>query len=150
MQNVLRIIDANANRAFEGLRVMEDLARFALDHAELAEGCKRARHDLQAALKSVPGGRLGLLAVRDTPGDVGTSIKVEGSEGVRATPGALAAAAGSRTTEALRAIEEGMKLAAPVAASQVEGVRYRVYELDKRLGLALGTGRRPSGDCACW
>jgi thiamine-phosphate pyrophosphorylase len=143
VQSVLRIIDANANRALEGLRVMEDLARFALDHADLAEGCKRARHDLQAALKAMPGGRLGLLAARDTPGDVGTSIKAEGSEGVRTKPGAMAAAAASRATEALRAIEEGMKLAAPNAAAQVEGVRYRVYELDKRLGLALGTGRAP-------
>lgn len=144
VQSVLRIIDANANRAAEGLRAMEDLARFALDHAELAEGCKRARHDLRAALQGVPGGRLALLAARDTPGDVGTSIKAEGSEGVRHSAGALAAAAASRVAEALRAVEEGLKLeggGAGASAAAVEGVRYRVYELDKRLGLALGTGR---------
>src|SRR4051812_45389320 len=104
MQSALRIIDANANRVAEGLRVMEDVARFGLDHAELAALCKGARHDLQVALEGVPGGRLGLLASRDTPGDVGTSIKAEGTEMVRASLNAVAAAAAGRVMEGLRAI----------------------------------------------
>ncbi|HZW06797.1 MAG TPA: thiamine phosphate synthase, partial [Phycisphaerales bacterium] len=141
MQSALRMIDANANRAAEGLRVMEDVARFALDHAELAALCKGARHDLRSALEGVPGGRLGMLASRDTPGDVGTSIKAEGTETVRASLNAVAAAAAGRVMEGLRAIEETAKVVAPAAAGAVERVRYRVYEIDKRLGLALGTGR---------
>ena len=36
VMSVLRLIDANANRAREALRVMEDAARFLLDDAELA------------------------------------------------------------------------------------------------------------------
>ena len=142
MQSVLRIIDANANRAAEGLRVMEDVARFGLDHAELAALCKGARHDLRSALEGVPGGRLGMLASRDTPGDVGTSIKAEGTETVRESLNAVAAAAAGRVMEGLRAIEEAAKVVAPGGlAGSVEKVRYRVYEIDKRLGLALGTGR---------
>ncbi|HYD00509.1 MAG TPA: hypothetical protein VEB22_04725, partial [Phycisphaerales bacterium] len=141
MDSALRIIDANANRVAEGLRVMEDAARFGLDHAELTALCKRARHDLRAVLESVPGGRLGLLASRDTPGDVGTSIKAEGSETVRGSLHAVVAAAAGRATEGLRAIEESLKLTGPHGAgARIESVRYRVYELDKRLGLALGTG----------
>ena len=35
-----RVIDANANRAREALRVMEDLARFILDDAALTERTK--------------------------------------------------------------------------------------------------------------
>lgn len=145
MRAELRIIDANANRAAEGLRVMEDIARFALDHPELAGGLKQARHELQTALDAVPGGRLALLVSRDTPGDVGTDIKAEGTETGRGSLHALAGAAGGRTTQALRAIEEALKLAAPgtTAAERVERLRYRVYEYEKRLGLALGTGRTP-------
>lgn len=143
MQPELRIIDANANRAAEGLRVMEDVARFALDHTRLVGEFKQARHDLQSALASVPGGRLSLLASRDTPGDVGTGIKADGTETVRSSLHAVAAAAGGRTTQALRAIEEAIKLVAPGAAAAVEHVRYRVYEAEKQLGLALGTGRAP-------
>lgn len=138
---MLRIIDANANRASEGLRVMEDLARFALDHAELAEAVKRERHALRAALSGVPGGRLGLVAWRDTPGDVGRSIKADG-EGERASLAALAAAAAGRSAEGLRAIEEALKAVAPGEAwKDVEASRYRVYELDKQLTTGLGTGR---------
>lgn len=144
MQSALRIIDANTNRAAEGLRVMEDMSRFGLDHARLASGFKQARHDLQLAIEAIPGGRLALLASRDTPGDVGTSIKAEGTETARTTLNAIAAAAAGRTTQALRAIEEAMKLVSPgSAAASVEHVRYRVYELEKQLGIALGTGRAP-------
>jgi hypothetical protein len=35
---ILRIIDANRNRALEALRVLEDLARFAVGDPVLAEG----------------------------------------------------------------------------------------------------------------
>jgi len=142
--SALRIIDANANRAAEGLRVMEDLARFALDHTDLAAEFKQARHHLQTALAAVPGGRLALIAARDTPGDVGTHITAQGTETDRQSLSALAAAAGNRTTQALRAIEESLKLLAPGdAPSRVEQTRYRVYEAEKRLSLALGTGRAP-------
>lgn len=145
MQSPLRMIDANANRAAEGLRVMEDVARFGLDHPVLSGLCKRVRHDLRTALAGLPGGRLGLLAARDTPGDVGTSIKAEKTELARGSLNAVTASAGGRVMEALRAVEEGAKLVEQGGrvAAAVEGLRYRVYEIDKQLGLALGTGRAP-------
>ena len=54
----------------------------------------------------------------------------------------IAIAAGKRAGEALRAIEECAKLS-PVsdAAAEAKALRYRVYDLEKRLTLALGTGR---------
>ena len=142
--SAFRIIDANANRAAEGLRVMEDLARFALNHEALAAAFKHGRHDLQSVLAAIPGGQLALLASRDTPGDVGTQIKAEGTETTRTSLNALAAAAGGRTTQALRAIEEALKFAAPGdSSSRIELIRYRTYEAEKKLSLALGTGRAP-------
>jgi thiamine-phosphate pyrophosphorylase len=46
MHDALRIIDANFNRSREGLRVMEEYARFCLADASLTERCKTLRHDL--------------------------------------------------------------------------------------------------------
>jgi thiamine-phosphate pyrophosphorylase len=42
---VLRILDANANRAREALRVIEDYARFALDDERVCGSLKQLRHD---------------------------------------------------------------------------------------------------------
>lgn len=140
-----RIIDASANRAREALRVMEDAARFGLDDASLCADLKHARHALTAALEAAAaplGGPLALLASRDTPGDVGTSISTD-RESSRAGLGEIAAAACARLTEALRSIEECAKVAAPAAAAQVEQLRYRAYELERRLMTALRAGRAP-------
>ena len=42
----LRMLDANLNRAMEGLRVVEDYCRFALNDAHLTRRCKELRHNL--------------------------------------------------------------------------------------------------------
>jgi len=137
----LRIIDANANRAREALRVMEDAARFLLDHRDLCADLKSLRHDLAAAL--LPLNERGLLvAARDTPGDVGVRISTA-AEGARASMAEVATAAGKRLTEALRTIEEAAKTipdfarTAPPLGSAIESIRYRAYDLERSLALAL-------------
>lgn len=140
-----RLIDAAANRAREALRVMEDLARFVLDDADLCADLKSLRHDLAAALRAGPD-PLALLASRDTPGDVGTTISTD-AEYHRPNLPAVAAAASKRLTEALRSIEEcfkvdgGQSADGDRGAKAIEALRYRAYTVEKRLLLALGTGR---------
>src|SRR5947208_10810251 len=68
----LRILDANANRAREALRVIEDFARFGLDDAELSAALKQLRHDFAG---SISGFVADAVLHRDTPGDVGTLNK---------------------------------------------------------------------------
>ncbi|MDO4558150.1 MAG: Clp protease N-terminal domain-containing protein, partial [Planctomycetia bacterium] len=70
-----RILDAAGNRAREAIRVLEDHARFVLDHPYLTERLKRLRHELCAAIDQLPLAER--LAARDTPGDVGTRITTE-------------------------------------------------------------------------
>lgn len=145
MPSPLRIIDANANRAREALRVMEDAARFLLNDAGLSADLKELRHDLASALSGVPN----LELHRDTPGDVGTQIQTQ-AEGNRADATHVVIAAGKRLTEALRSIEEYTKLLPPLSASptsagrgeppvssKTEQFRYRAYELERRLHLAV-------------
>jgi thiamine-phosphate pyrophosphorylase len=142
MNPAARIIDANANRAREALRVMEDTARFALDNAPLTALLKQLRHDLQAAMALLPLDRAALVLSRDTEADVGVPIKTK-SELSRADLGHAAAAAASRLTEALRSLEEAAKtLPAPQAAAAFESLRYRAYTADKELTQALNAPRR--------
>ena len=137
MPHLARIVDANANRAREATRVLEDVARFALADAGLATEAKTLRHDLTAALSVLPSGWLG--ASRDTPADVGTDVRTAAETERAGLPG-VATAAGKRLGEALRVIEEMLKTIDPDAAGVVEGLRYRAYELERGVLTRLGGG----------
>ena len=139
MPNVLRIIDANANRAREAMRVLEEAARFILNDEDLSSAFKCLRHDVAAALRAIDG----LEDNRDTPGDVGTRISTD-REQKRADVLGVVTAAGKRLGEALRTIEEYAKMLGEPACAlggAVELMRYRAYELERRLKTALTTGR---------
>ncbi len=152
MPGLSRVIDANTNRAREALRTLEDVARFTLASEPLAAGLKAARHDLRTALEAAGLDPLLLAAGRDTPGDVGTDLTGTG-EASRGDAQGLAVAAGKRAGEALRVLEEALKTL-PASSGQanpgraarapwalVKDLRYRVYDLEQRVALALGTGR---------
>ena len=135
--SVLRILDANLNRAREALRVVEDYARFHLDDAALCAELKQLRHDLAAASAGWAGEA---VLHRDTPGDVGTSATTA-SEGVREDLAAVVTAAGKRLGEALRTIEEYLKIESPADAARVELLRYHFYDVEMRVARTL----RPAG-----
>jgi thiamine-phosphate pyrophosphorylase len=144
---VLRLIDANANRASEGLRVLEDFARFVLCSARLSQECKQLRHALRAALTPVDGAAA-LLRARDTESDVGTgsvrgaqrvASEVAASERRREGPVDVARAEAARVGEALRALEEACKLVdgGANASEACKGLRYRAYDAGRDIVLAL-------------
>jgi thiamine-phosphate pyrophosphorylase len=125
----LRILDANANRAREALRVAEDYARFALDSPRLTEALKSLRHRLREALDAFGLPADALLAARDTPADVGTALATE-PELRRANAADVARAAFKRLEEALRSLEEYGKTVSVEAARAVAAIRYAAYELE--------------------
>ena len=127
---ILRLLDANFNRAREALRVLEDFARFILDDRSLSAAAKDLRHDLRAGLAQLPQDLL--LAARDTPGDVGTSITTS-AETTRPDAQAVVVAAGKRLSEALRCLEEYSKIDSPPIAALIEALRYRAYDLEKTI-----------------
>lgn len=124
----LRILDAEFNRAREGLRVLEEHARFVLDDSALTQRLKALRHDL-VALEPRLAGRPA-LEWRDTRHDVGTTASVP-TEIHRGTPVDVAAAAARRLGESLRCIEEYGKLIDAGAAEAVEALRYRLYIIEQ-------------------
>jgi thiamine-phosphate pyrophosphorylase len=126
------MLDANANRAREALRVMEDVARFALNDERLSRELKALRHALRDALASLPAGWI--EAGRNVRDDVGTAISTA-NERSRRNLAEVATAAGKRLSESLRSIEECLKIVDERAAGDVEQLRYRAYELEARLAL---------------
>jgi thiamine-phosphate pyrophosphorylase len=138
MSAAARIIDANANRAREAMRVMEDAARFALNDATLAQRLKALRHELRRAVSALPEGWL--VANRDVEGDVGKDVSTE-AERSRAGYADVIAAAGARLGEALRSIEETMKMIDPAGAGAVEQLRYEGYAIAGTLESRMATGR---------
>ena len=137
-----RLVDANANRVREGLRTLEDLARFVLDASDLARDLKTIRHEITEAAAR----RVGPTATpRDTAGDVGTEHMTDGE---LARPGlvAVAEAAGGRVTEGCRSLEEAAKVldVGGRVASALQSARYAAYDLAAAVTAAVARGR-PSG-----
>lgn len=126
MNSILRILDANLNRAREGVRVIEEWCRFALDNPDLAEKCKIMRQEL--ATWHV----ITLKQARDTPGDTGTSLS-HPQEEQRSDIQAVLQANISRVQEALRVLEEYGKLHDPEMGKSFKQMRYQIYSLESEL-----------------
>ncbi|MCT7949390.1 thiamine phosphate synthase [Ancylothrix sp. C2] len=123
---VFRILDANLDRAREGLRILEEWCRFGLNNSSFAAECKEMRQEL-AKWHSPE-----LRAARDTLGDVGTALS-HPQEERRASITDLLQANFSRVEEALRVLEEYGKLYHPQMGSIFKQMRYRVYNLESSL-----------------
>ncbi len=142
MDNVLRILDANFNRAREALRVMEDYARFVLDDASLSRRIKQARHDLRNAFPGFV--RDSLVRHREIVHDVGRGITTE-AERQREASSDVVIAACRRLSEALRTMEEYAKTFDRDVAAKLEQLRYAGYELERHLTITLQARDRLGG-----
>ena len=123
---VWRILDANFDRAREGLRIIEEWCRFALNDQGMANECKQMRQDL--GLWHTPE----IRAARDTAGDVGTAL-THPREEQRTGIEQLLQANLCRVQEALRVLEEYSKLHSSSMSSDCKQMRYRVYTLESNL-----------------
>ena len=123
---IYRILDANLDRAREGLRIIEEWCRFGINNQQLAQECKQLRQEL-AKWHS-----LELRQARDTPADVGTELS-HPQEEQRDSINNLLQANICRTQEALRVLEEYGKLYQPEMSLACKQIRYRVYTLESNL-----------------
>ena len=127
-----RILDASANRAAEGLRVVEDYVRFVLDDSHLTQLLKQLRHEVARTCGEIP--HVWRCAARDTQHDVGTEIATD-SESRRADAWEVCLASFERSKQSLRSLEEFSKVDSPELARQFEAQRYRLYTLEKAIGI---------------
>lgn len=124
-----RALDANLNRIAEGLRVIEEYSRFGEPQPELAGELRRLRHDVRTL-----GERLdepGRLLQARAAADFGAAYV----EGAHADPAAVRAANWKRVQEGLRVLEEFLRWLVPALAPEAKVLRYRAYELERRVEL---------------
>jgi thiamine-phosphate pyrophosphorylase len=121
-----RILDANLDRAREGLRIVEEWCRFGLEDSALTEECKNLRQAI--AGWHTPE----IRAARDTPTDPGT-VLTHPQEAQRSDIQQVLVANLSRVQEALRVLEEYGKIHSPQMGEAFKQMRYRVYTLESRL-----------------
>jgi thiamine-phosphate pyrophosphorylase len=126
----LRIIDANLNRIGEGLRVLEEYARLALNDAGLTGRLKDLRHrmiHIDAELQQQ------LLRARDAAGDVGADLTVEGQEKPQDFTGTIVANA-RRVQESLRVMEElAREPGIGLETETYRQARFTMYTIEKEL-----------------
>ena len=137
------MIDANLNRASEGLRVLEDIARFLLNDAVLSLRLKSIRHNLIEETKLLS---IELLSQRDSEHDVGGSAEDVIARGSEQNEGALkqsyqnvadlVTANAKRVEESLRVIEETARLpdlTSILDSAKLERLRFTLYTLEQSL-----------------
>jgi len=136
------MIDANLNRSSEGLRVLEDVARFLLNDAALSQRLRTLRHDLAQETKSLSAW---LLSQRDSEHDVGhphpiqfppeerePNMKTTSLQGLLD----LVTANAKRVEESLRVVEELAKLpeiSSMLNSASFEQARFALYTLERDL-----------------
>lgn len=144
VREIYRILDANLNRAREGLRVLEEIARFVLEDPGLTARLKELRHGLTGQAGRLPGGHQDLVGSRDAAGDVGAESWTSGEKTRESLPG-LAAANFKRVQEAARVLEEFGKLLGP-AAEGFKKLRFEAYVLEQEMLARLQTQGQARGN----
>jgi len=129
-----RILDANYNRAAEGIRTLEEIARFRANASSQQLELKSLRHQLAAAVQLLPAEQL--LRSRCAAGDVGADNTLD-SEQSRTSVEAIQRAAAQRVQQALRSLEEFSKPLNAEASLAFAKIRYAAYDLLARIQLQL-------------
>ena len=131
--SALRIADANANRCSEGLRVLEDIARFVLDNSDLASLLKELRHNIAKAVGKGLDDYVLMLSARRSEEDVGYKPSEDIAD--RSDLVELVVANAKRVQQSLRVLEELGRL--PYfkiqATAFFQSARYRCYQIEQQL-----------------
>ena len=127
-----RIIDANLDRIGEGLRLLEDVARFLLNDNHLTEQLKTMRHEL---LRGDWPFHQQLIQSRDSDGDIGMDIEARGEPNQRELTITVMANA-RRVQESLRVLEELAKtpdITPQMDSDKFKHARFSLYSIEQTL-----------------
>lgn len=129
MNEYFRIIDANLNRASEGLRVLEDILRFKYNNLDLTEAFKILRHSTRKVNISL---QLKCINSRDSYNDVGLIVSQKNKLDNKSTLFELIISNFKRVEESYRVIEENLKIIGKYELSkEIENFRFQIYSLEK-------------------
>ena len=135
----LRMVDANANRALEGILVCEEIVRFGLESPRMFRRLRTLRHAVGQAVRRLPVAPADLLRARHSRRDIGRRVF-----GSRASSlDGLLLMNFQRAKEALRTLEECTRLLAPRQTAAFQLLRFRTYEAECDVLLLLAALRDP-------
>ena len=142
---IAQLIDANLDRAREGLRVMEDWCRFGLKRSDFSVQIKDWRQQLGLHHHNI------YRKARFTSKDPALGVS-HLLQNVRSTPEAVFIANSARVQEALRVVEEFTRLTDPKLCKIASKIRYETYEIEiKVLNTSEGIKRRKAlTDCSVY
>ena len=133
-QKLFQIIDANLNRAREGLRVCEDIVRFAIGNKAIAKSLKLVRHSVtDTALRSKKVPLKKLVEARDTEKDTLRAVDLKRLK--TADTMDIFMSNIQRTKESLRVLEECCKPVDEDTSRGYRRLRFRVYDIERKLTL---------------
>lgn len=120
---LLRVVDANLNRLKEGIRVIEDIARYVHNDKTIASSLKSLRH--QCRIEPLTE----LLNSRDSINDI--LRPTTSSEMNRTDLKSIVIANYKRAQESSRVLEEIYKIIDPALSETFKHIRYELYTLEK-------------------
>ena len=127
---LLRVVDANLNRLKEGIRVIEDIARYVHNDKTIASQLKSLRHQCRIEPLNE------LLSSRDSVNDIlRPTIQ---SEMNRTDLKSIVVANYKRAQESSRVLEEMYKIISPDLSETFKHIRYELYTLEKENLLNFG------------
>lgn len=125
-EQIFRIIDANANRVKEGLRVIEEYARFCLENKTVMQNIRDVRHSLDNLFNDI---YKNMINARDIKNDHGKEFV----DGKRDNIKNLLIANCKRVQEGLRVLEEYLKLVDIKIGLDFKSIRFKMYEIEKEM-----------------
>ena len=127
-KQILRIVDANYNRAKEGLRVCEDILRLLIEDRRITLRLKRIRHAVSDIVTDSRINAYHIQDYRNSTLDVGKDLKTKAT---KTKIFDIFSANAQRTKEAIRVLEEMLSLFDKNAARRFQRLRFQFYDVEK-------------------
>ncbi|MFH1478353.1 MAG: thiamine-phosphate pyrophosphorylase [Candidatus Omnitrophota bacterium] len=136
MKDILCIIDANLNRVREGLRVCEDIARFALKDKKLSLSLKLIRHNTtKAILDSNKVSLRKLVDKRDVKKDPSKFVDFRKNKDIPK----IFMSNIQRAKESLRVLEECSSAVDKGLSPKYRKLRFNAYDVEKKFSNKINT-----------
>ena len=133
--SILRIIDANINRAKEGIRVCEDIIRLISNDKRGTSKLKRIRHDISKILNGSKISLSDIIRYRNSKADVGKRIKTKNT---KTKIYDIFLANCQRVKEAIRVLEELLCIFDINASRKFQDLRFKFYNVEKECIKKIG------------
>ncbi len=134
-----RIVDANVNRALEGLRVCEEIVRFHYESPQMFRRMRHLRHAIAQSVAALPVPSHAFVQARASGRDVGQRAPASRIDSLER----LLVINFQRVKESLRTLEECSRLLSPRHTVAFQRLRFQTYEVERDTLLQLATLRHP-------